>query len=151
MGAAQNALEEPPRARRSHVRYSTGRSAWTAREWLLFRNSVLPACDGLALALVALLLIGEWQGLGYALVVLGMLAANGAHRRRICLRISDEIPRLAALAAAPIVLLVPWGYPAATLLALSVTSLVLLTAMRAGLYAAFRAAYRRGQIGRAHV
>jgi len=106
----------------------------------------LPACDGLALALAALLIIGEWQGLGYALAVLGMLAVNGAHRRRICLRISDEIPRLAALVAASLVLLLPWGYPAATLLALGVTSLALLIAMRAGLYAALRAAYRRGRL-----
>src|SRR5437660_10297766 len=55
-------------------------------------------------------------------------------------------PRLAALVAAPVVLLVPWGYPAATLLALSVTSLALLIAMRAGLYPALRAAYRRGRL-----
>jgi len=65
--------------------------------------SVLPLCDGFALALAVLLVMPRWQGLGYALVVLAMLWVNGAHRLRICLRISDEIPRLTALVAAPLV------------------------------------------------
>jgi exopolysaccharide biosynthesis polyprenyl glycosylphosphotransferase len=146
VGAAQNALGEPPRARRSHVRYFTGRSANLAREWPLLRNSVLPLSDGFALALAALLAMPRWQGLGYALVVLGMLSANGAHRLRICLRISDEIPRLAAFVAAPLVLLLPWRFPAVTLLALGAASIGLLCAMRGGLYAALRMAHRHGRL-----
>ena len=79
MGAAQNALGEPPRAGR-HVRYFTGRSEDTAREWPLFRNSALPLCDGFALAIAVLVAMPRWQALGYALVVLGVLSVNGAHR-----------------------------------------------------------------------
>ena len=145
MGAAQSALREPSEARRRHVRYSTG-SADSAREWLLFRNAILPLCDGFALALAVLLAMPQWQGLGYALVVLGILSVNGAQRLRICLRISDEIPRLTAFVAAPLVLLLPWRYPAATLLALGATSLGLLSVIRAGLYAALRMAHRHGRL-----
>ena len=76
MGAAQDALGEPPRARRHHVGYFTGRSADPAREWPLLRNSVLPLCDGFALALAVLLAMPRWQGVGYSLVVLGMLSVN---------------------------------------------------------------------------
>jgi exopolysaccharide biosynthesis polyprenyl glycosylphosphotransferase len=104
----------------------------------------LPLCDAAALALAVLLVVPGWQGGGYALAALGMLAVNGAHRLRISLRVSDEIPRLAAVAAAPIVLLLPWGYPADTLLILGVTSFALLVAVRGCLYPALRAAYRRG-------
>jgi len=146
VGAAQNALGEPPRAWRRHVRYFTGRSADPAREWTLFQNSVLPLCDGFALALAVLLAMPRWQGVGYALVVLGMLSVNGAHRLRICLRISDEIPRLTAFVAAPLVLLLPWGFPAVTLLALGAASLGLLSAMRGGLYASLRMAHRHGRL-----
>lgn len=146
MGAAQDALGEPPRARRHHVGYFTGRSADPAREWPLLRNSVLPLCDGFALALAVLLAMPRWQGVGYALVVLGMLSVNGAHRLRICLRISDEIPRLTAFVAAPLVLLLPWGFPAVTLLTLGAASLGLLSVMRGGLYAALRMAHRHGRL-----
>jgi exopolysaccharide biosynthesis polyprenyl glycosylphosphotransferase len=144
--AAQKARGEPPRARRFHVRYFAGRSADPAREWPLFRNSILPLCDGFALALAALLAMPLWQGVGYALVVLGALSVNGAYRPRICLRISDEIPRLTAFAAAPLVLLLPWRFPDVTLLALGAASLGLLCALRGGLYAALRMAHRHGRL-----
>ena len=110
VGAAQNALGEPPRARR-RVRYSTGRSADPPENGRYLRISVLPLCDGFALALAVLLAMPRWQGSGYALVVLALLSVNGAHRLRICLRISDEIPRLTAFVAAPLVLLLPWEIP----------------------------------------
>jgi exopolysaccharide biosynthesis polyprenyl glycosylphosphotransferase len=106
----------------------------------------LPLCDGFALALAVLLAMPRWQGLGYALVVLCLLSVNGAHRLRICLRISDEIPRLTALVAAPLVLLLPWRFPAVTLLALGAVSLGLLSAMRGGLYGTLRTAHRHGRL-----
>ena len=49
----------------------------------------------------------------YPVAVLVALNAGGEHRRRICLRVSDEILRLAAFAALPIVVLRDdvWGTP----------------------------------------
>jgi len=146
VGAAQHALEGPLRSWRRYVRHFTGRSGASVREWLLFRNSVLPLCDGFALALAVLLAMPRWQGLGYALVVLAMLGIHGAHRLRICLRVSDEIPRLTAFVAAPLVLLLPWRFPAITLLALGAASLGLLSAMRGILYAILRTARRHGRL-----
>jgi exopolysaccharide biosynthesis polyprenyl glycosylphosphotransferase len=116
------------------------------REWLLFRGSILPVCDCIALALAVLLVMPEWQGPAYAVAALIIMAVSGAHRLRICLRISDEIPRLAAFAAAPLVLLFPWGYAPARLLLFGVTSLALLIAVRSSLYAALRAAHRHGRL-----
>ena len=103
-------------------------------------------CDGLALALTVLLIIPEWQSMGYVVVALGLLAVNGAQRLRICLRISDEIPRLAALVAPPSVLLLPWAHPDARLLLLAVVAPALLVAMRASLYVVLRAAHRHGRM-----
>jgi exopolysaccharide biosynthesis polyprenyl glycosylphosphotransferase len=105
---------------------------------------VLPLCDAFALALAILFILPSWQGVLYAAAVLGMLAMNGAHRLRITLRISDDIPRLAAVAAAPIVLLLPWGDRADTLLIFGATSFALLVAVRSSLYPALRVAYRHG-------
>jgi hypothetical protein len=49
-----------------------------------------------------------WLAVGYPVAVPVALNAGGEHRLRICLRVSDEIPRLAAFGALPIVVLLPW-------------------------------------------
>lgn len=149
MGAAaveRDALGRPPRGQRPGARHFVGQTVATARKCLLSRNTLLPVCDGLALVLGVLLVIPEWQSAGYILVALGLLAVNGAHRLRVCLRVSDEIPRLAALAALSSVLLLPWVHPDARLLLLAAVAAALLIAMRASLYAALRAAHRHGRM-----
>ena len=103
-------------------------------------------CDGLAVAVAALLIIPGWLGAAYSVAVLVLLSAGGKHRLRICLRISDEIPRLAAFAALPIVVLLPWIHPAIKVTLLGLASVGLLLTMRASLYATLRAAHRHGSL-----
>ncbi len=77
------------------------------------RSAVLPLCDGFAVMAAALLTMPGWLAVGYPVAVLVALNAGGEYPRRICLRVSDEILRLAAFAAPPIVVLRDdvWGTP----------------------------------------
>jgi exopolysaccharide biosynthesis polyprenyl glycosylphosphotransferase len=115
-----------------------------AHNSLIFRNAVLPLCDGLALTAAALIVIPEWEAVGFILAVLFTLNASGAHRLRLCLRISDEIPRLAAFVALPALLFLPWAHPAIRVVFLCLAAICLLLIMRTGLYAVLRACNRRG-------
>ena len=128
---------EPVAGRRPQVGLATAQWAVVAR------HAVLPVCDGFALAVAALLTVPGWPAVGYIVVVLTLVGLSGRHRLRICLRVSDELPRLAAAVALPIPLLLPWMDSAAGLVRLAVLSAGLLVTMRAGLYAALRAAHRR--------
>src|SRR5260370_6514713 len=106
------------------------------------RRAVLPVCDGLALLLAALLTVTGWVAVGYAAAALIFLRFSGQHRLRICLRVSDEIPRLAAAAALPIPLFLFW-IELGRLVRLAALSAGLRLAMRFASYALRRAATRQ--------
>ncbi|MER7014687.1 sugar transferase [Saccharopolyspora sp. NPDC000359] len=103
---------------------------------------LLPAADLVALLLVGPVVGADWLfDVVFALLAWLLLAAQGQHRLRICLRVSDQVPQLAVASGLPLVLLAPW-LPSGPLLAVSSFGGLLLA--RGGLYAALRCAYRRG-------
>ena len=110
---------------------------------------ILPIVDLAALvtALIATgLLAGApgWAAASYACAVLMLLVADGQHRLRICRRASDQLPRTVAVAAMPLLGVLPWVGPIGLWLGLlAAASLVI---ARAGTYAALRAAHRRGRL-----
>jgi sugar transferase len=76
-----------------------------------------------------LLTMPGWLAVGYPVAVPVALNAGGEHRLRTCLRVSDEIPHLAAFAALPIVVLLPWIHPAIKPTALGLASVALVLAI----------------------
>jgi exopolysaccharide biosynthesis polyprenyl glycosylphosphotransferase len=106
------------------------------------RGPLLLACDGVAVVSAGLLVGLGWSAVGYAVAVLAVLNFLGRHRRRICMRVSEEVPRLAAAAALPLLILSPWLDSLARLLTVGLVTAALLVTMRAALYALLRAAYR---------
>ncbi len=106
--------------------------------------AVLPLADLLALVAVAAI-TGEhgWRGAVYIDAVLIALALGGLHRVRICLRVFDQVGRIAAAAALPALLAAPW-MPAADALRMAAWSTALLVASRVVLSTVLRAAHRRG-------
>jgi exopolysaccharide biosynthesis polyprenyl glycosylphosphotransferase len=108
----------------------------------LTRRAALPVCDAIALLLATLLTASGWSAVGYAAAVLILLRLNGRHRLRICLRVSDEVARLAAVAAVPIPLFL-FFLNRGGLVRLAVLAGGFLVAMRFALYAMLRAANRR--------
>lgn len=106
---------------------------------------ILPVAD-LAALIATGLLAGTpgWAAAAYACAVLVLLVADGQHRLRICRRVSDQLPRTVAVAAMPLLAVLPWAGPSGLRLGLlAVASLVV---ARAGTYAALRAAHRRGRL-----
>lgn len=79
----------------------------------------------------------------YLAAVLVILAAGGRYRPRICLRVSDQAGRILIAAALPALLLLPW-LPVPPVLRLVLWSGGIVIACRSLLYAALRAAHRRG-------
>ena len=130
---ARTLVIKRPQARRSP-------GPWAA----LARDALVPVCDGLALAVAALLMAPRWATTGYAVAALLILHIGGCHRPRICLRVSDEIPRLAGSVALAAPLLLPWTESADGVARLGVASVALLMAMRASSYAVLRAGRRAG-------
>jgi exopolysaccharide biosynthesis polyprenyl glycosylphosphotransferase len=112
------------------------------RRLMAARGSLLLYCDAVALTLLALLVGQRWLAVAYSAAVLLALNILGRHRLRICMRVSDEVPRLAAAAALPLLVLVPWQSSLARLLIVGAVTTTVLIAMRAALYASLRAAYR---------
>lgn len=112
------------------------------RRAMISYGPLLMLCDGVALAVAGLLVGPGWPAVGYSVAVLVVLNVLGRHRRRICMRVSDEVPRLAGAAALPLLLLTPWLDSLARLLAVGGVTATLLVTMRAALYASLRAAYR---------
>jgi len=106
------------------------------------RGSLLLYCDAAALALLGLLVGRDWRALVYSAAVLLALNLLGRHRLRICMRVSDEVPRIAAAAALALLVLIPWQHSLISLVIVGVMTGVLLITMRAALYASLRAAYR---------
>jgi exopolysaccharide biosynthesis polyprenyl glycosylphosphotransferase len=120
------------------------RQSAAGRLAVLTRGAVLPLCDGFALAAAALLAGSGWPAAAYALAVLVVLNVRGCQRLRVCLRASDEVPRLAASAVLPILLFLPWTKSPGQLARLCVVSVGLIVTMRAASYAVLRAARWRG-------
>jgi exopolysaccharide biosynthesis polyprenyl glycosylphosphotransferase len=108
--------------------------------------AALPLADLLGLAAAAGITrhAGPAEAL-YALTMLAILAAGGQHRLRICLRVSDQFGRILAAAALPLPLLL-LSLPAGEAVQFALWSAGLVTAARAAMSAALRAAHRRGRL-----
>jgi exopolysaccharide biosynthesis polyprenyl glycosylphosphotransferase len=115
--------------------------AQSARRWA--RRALLPLTDTFGLTLAALLVVRHWPTVGYVVAVLVLLRVSGQHRLRICLQVSDEVPRLAVASIVPIPLLLPWDDAAGRLLLFGVAAFGCLVTMRFSLYTLLRAANRR--------
>jgi exopolysaccharide biosynthesis polyprenyl glycosylphosphotransferase len=117
---------------------------------------VLPLADvtGLTACLLAVLAhsaseppaVPAWVASGYVIAVLVLLLADGQHRLRICRRVAEQLPRTVAVAAMPLLVVLPWFLrelraDGAALALLCVASLV---TMRVGVCTALKAAHRRG-------
>lgn len=103
---------------------------------------LLPVADLIALMLVVQITGADWLlGAAFALLVLLVLAIQGQHRLRICLRVSDQVPQLAIASGLPLVVLAPW-LPGGGLLAVAGFGGLVLA--RGFFYAALRSGYRRG-------
>ena len=104
----------------------------------------LPLADVLALA-AAVGMAGRVAApeLLYALAVLGVLAAMGLHRLRICLRIADQAGRIITAAALPLLALLLW-IPADVAVRLTLWSAGLVIAFRIAVCAVLRTARRGG-------
>lgn len=124
----------------------TRRLIRSGRPSISARAAMLPACDLLALVAAVLLAGVGWLGAVYVAAVLVALRASGRHRLRICCRVSDEVPRLAASAVLPLVLLLPLGGSLRKLALLGVVTAGMLVAIRAIVYAGLRAAHRAGRM-----
>jgi exopolysaccharide biosynthesis polyprenyl glycosylphosphotransferase len=106
---------------------------------------VLPTVDLASLTTAGLLTRASgWGATTYACAVLVLLVADGQHRLRICRRVSDQLPRTVAVAAMPLLALLPWLGPDG--LRLGLISAASLVAARAGACAALKAAHRRGRL-----
>ncbi len=109
---------------------------------------VLPLADVAGLATAGLLaaLSGSagWAAAAYGCAVLALLVADGQHRLRICRRVSDQLPRTVAVAAMPLLVVLPWLGPERGL-ALGLLCAASLVAVRVGVCTALRAAHRRGR------
>jgi exopolysaccharide biosynthesis polyprenyl glycosylphosphotransferase len=110
---------------------------------------VLPVVDIAGLATAGLLVgASGWATAAYACAVLVLLVADGQHRLRICRRVSDQLPRTVAVAAMPLLAVLPWVGPGvgSDELRLALASAASLVAVRAGTCAALRGAHRRGRL-----
>jgi exopolysaccharide biosynthesis polyprenyl glycosylphosphotransferase len=107
----------------------------------------LPIADVLALA-AAVGVAGRVAApeVLYALAVLGVLAAMGLHRLRICLRVADQAGRVITAAALPLLALLLW-IPADVAVRLALWSAGLVIASRIAVCAVLRTARRGGLLG----
>jgi exopolysaccharide biosynthesis polyprenyl glycosylphosphotransferase len=110
------------------------------------RRTLLPGCDGFTLLMAAVFTVSGWLSIGYTTAALLLLNVTGRHRLRICLRVSDEVPRLAAAAVLPVPLLLLWIPSAASALLLTIVATGSLLIERTLLYTFLRAAHRRGRL-----
>jgi exopolysaccharide biosynthesis polyprenyl glycosylphosphotransferase len=106
--------------------------------------AALPLADLVALA-AAIVVTARFSLLAaaYALAVLTALAVGGLHRLRICLRVSDQVGRIAAPAALAVIVLLRW-MPPGLALRLAAASAACVIAARLAACTALRAAHRRG-------
>ncbi|GAB3277998.1 exopolysaccharide biosynthesis polyprenyl glycosylphosphotransferase [Parasphingorhabdus pacifica] len=118
------------------------------RSGVLIRRSastlLLPGTDAaVLLALVGFVGPVGWRTLAYSLAVFGALNIEGQHRLRICLRVSDQVPRIGAAVLVPLVPFVAL-FPFAGAVALGLWTLGALVVVRGGLNTALRAARSHG-------
>jgi len=145
--SAEPALRPPVTApaTRAGGRGGTGGGHEGRHRGRLAPAAALPLADLLGLAAAAGITRHAGPAVGlYALAVLTVLAAGGQHRLRICLRLSDQVGRILAAAALPLPVLL-LSLPAGEAVRFALWSAGLITAARAVLYAALRAAHRRGR------
>jgi exopolysaccharide biosynthesis polyprenyl glycosylphosphotransferase len=111
---------------------------------------VLPLADVASLVTASVLAVTSgwvasgWAAAAYAGAVLVLMVADGQHRLRICRRVSDQLPRTVAVAAMPLLAVLPWMGPGG--LALGLLSAASLVTVRAGVCTALKAAHRRGRL-----
>jgi exopolysaccharide biosynthesis polyprenyl glycosylphosphotransferase len=107
----------------------------------------LPLADVLALA-AAVGVVGRLAApeVLYAFIVLGVLAAMGLHRLRICLRVADQAGRIITAAALPLLVLLLW-IPAGVAARLALCAAGLVIAFRVAVCAVLRTARRGGLLG----
>ena len=121
---------------------------WPGQRVLL--AMALPGADLLALAGaagVSWAATGRagWLYAGYCCAALLAMSVSGLHRLRICLRVSDQLGRILAAIAGPLLILLPW-LPGPAALRLVLWSAGLVLSARAVTCAALRAAHRRGHL-----
>ncbi len=108
--------------------------------------ALLPMVDVVGLATAGLLAgASAWWATTYASAVLVLLTADGQHRLRICRRVSEQVPRIVAVAAMPLLAVLPW-VESAEGLRLGLLSAASLIALRTVTCAALKSAHRRGQL-----
>jgi exopolysaccharide biosynthesis polyprenyl glycosylphosphotransferase len=112
---------------------------------------ILPATDLIGLIAAAAVsglargLVGSFLVACYIIVVLAVLAADGQHRIRICLRASDQAGRILIAAVVPAIALLAWR-PETSVLWLALWSAGLVFAGRSVLCTVLRALHRRGRL-----
>ncbi|MDQ3901478.1 MAG: exopolysaccharide biosynthesis polyprenyl glycosylphosphotransferase [Actinomycetota bacterium] len=105
---------------------------------------VLPLADVAGLTTACLLTsTSRWEASVYACAVLVLLVADGQHRLRICRRVADQLPRTIAVAATPLLLVLPW-VGAGGGLALLLRCAAALVTVRVGVCTGLKIAHRRG-------
>ena len=105
----------------------------------------LPLADGAGLTVTCLLArASRAEASVYACAVLVLLIADGQHRLRICRRVADQLPRTVAVAAMPLLLVLPW-VGASGGLALGLRCAAALAAVRVGVCTVLRIVHRRGR------
>jgi lipopolysaccharide/colanic/teichoic acid biosynthesis glycosyltransferase len=123
--------------------YPTGKSPERRRISPAALRASVPLTDAMALtAVVVLAGFPLWQGAGYVGSAVVLLAAQGQHRLRICLRVHDQAPGMVVAGSLPVLLFGPALRGGAIITAvLAVAALVL---SRSTLSASLRAARCRG-------
>ncbi|MBA8824382.1 lipopolysaccharide/colanic/teichoic acid biosynthesis glycosyltransferase [Saccharopolyspora lacisalsi] len=106
----------------------------------------LPLLDTFALT-VLVLSVGPSVRFGayYVPAVLVLLAAEGQHRLRICLRVGEQVPRVATAATLPLVVLLPWG-PAGPIALLGLLATAVIIVLRSTACQVLRVLHRRGRL-----
>ena len=121
-------------------------SAGSVKRAAIAGRVLLPSTDLVALAGAALLTGTGWPAAVYSVAVLLAIAWCGLHRLRICLRLADQVPRIAGAAIVPALLLAPWPGAGGRLVLQALVAVALLTLDRGTCYACLRAARRRGLV-----
>jgi exopolysaccharide biosynthesis polyprenyl glycosylphosphotransferase len=117
----------------------------TSRARQLAPLVALPVADSLALVAAGVTSPDGPSAALYGLAVLAGLSAAGLHRLRICLRVSDQISRILAAVALPVLLLLPI-LPARGAARLALLSAGLVITFRLAACALLRTAHRRGRL-----